>query len=617
MKTPRSRFLSGLLNGRRLPVLVAFAVLGVPNPSSMATQSSVPTVSHAPFMIFSELGDVQVKVPSLVPVNVAFASKATASKATPVRVVRGVRKPVAKPSAKKKKKASKVPATSTPATSVPVVTTGTTVSSGSIGLPLDSPTTTTTSPVTASSGIPASTASTATTTTTTSFSTSVVPSTSAVPVPTVLLPGSATVSSQPTQPTQPTLPTLVPGAAATKLPSRRKLDPTAQLPPDLTAAEYVDVVVGWAERYSVRRRQVDMAGLRARVEAATANAVTIADTYIFLQLYLEALGDNHSFLYTPAAAKVLLNGTGKSFGFQLVDSVMFPLPGSPALLAGIRDRDRLIAVNGEPYVRTMRLSTVGDTSTFTVQHAGDATPVTVTVTRGDVKTSQLPSVRALDDRLGFIDLPGSTGTNADEAQFTAAGQVGIRRVDEAGSRCGWVLDLRRNTGGFPYSMMAAIALLYGNAELGGTVDVDGNLTKFSTLNGALRINGGTVIAGSAGFPSLSQPNGPIAILTSSSTASAGELAIVGFAGRPGVRTFGDATFGVPSGNVGRSYPDGSFLAVTNTLDIDRTGRTYNGPLAPDEAVVMDWSLFGTSADPVLAAATRWARAQPACSVLGP
>jgi carboxyl-terminal processing protease len=389
------------------------------------------------------------------------------------------------------------------------------------------------------------------------------------------------------------------------------------MPPDLTAAEYVDVVVGWAERYSVRRRQVDMAGLRARVEAATANAVTIADTYVFLQLYLEALGDNHSFLYTPAAAKVLLNGTGKSFGFQLVDSVMFPLPGSPALLAGIRDRDRLIAVNGEPYVRTMRLSTVTDTSTFTVQHAGEATPVMITVTRGDVKTSQLPTVKALDDRLGFIDLPGSTGTNADETQFTAAGQVGIRRVDEAGSRCGWVLDLRRNTGGFPYSMMAAIALLYGNAELGGTVDVDGNLTKFSTLNGALRINGTTAVAGAAGYPALSQPNGPIAILTSSSTASAGELAMVGFAGRPGVRTFGDATFGVPSGNVGRSYPDGSFLAVTNTLDIDRTGRTYNGPLVPDEAVTMDWSLFGTPADPVLAAATRWARAQPACSVLGP
>ena len=408
----------------------------------------------------------------------------------------------------------------------------------------------------------------------------------------------------------------MPGAAPTKLPSRRKLDPTAQLPPDLTAAEYVDVVVGWAERYSVRRRQVDMAGLRARVEAATANAVTIADTYIFLQLYLEALGDNHSFLYTPGAAKVLLNGTGKSFGFQLVDSVMFPLPGSPAFLAGIRDRDRLIAVNGEPYVRTMRISTVADTSTFTVQHAGESAPVIITVTRGDVKTAQLPSVRALDDRLGFVDLPGSTGTNVDEQLFTQTGQRGIREVDAAGARCGWVLDLRRNSGGYPYSMLAAIAVLYGNAELGGTVDIDGNLLKLSTVNGALRVNG-VIVSSPATFGLLAQPNGPIAILTSSSTASAGELAMVGFAGRPGVRTFGDATFGVPSGNVGRSYPDGSFLAVTNTLDIDRTGRTYNGPLVPDEAVVMDWSLFGTPVDPVLAAATRWARAQPACSVLGP
>jgi carboxyl-terminal processing protease len=313
----------------------------------------------------------------------------------------------------------------------------------------------------------------------------------------------------------------------------------------------------------------------------------------------------------------LLGGTGKSFGFQLVDQVVFPLPGSPALAAGMRDRDRLLAVNGEPYNKSMRLSAVGDTSTFTVQHAGELTPVTLTITRGDVKTSQLPLVKALDDRLGFIDLPGSTGTNADETQFTSAGQRGIRDVEVAGARCGWVLDLRRNTGGFPYSMLAAIAVLYGNAELGGTVDIDGNILKLSTFNGALRVNGVNAVTGSAGFPALAQPNGPIAILTSSSTASAGELAMVGFAGRPGVRTFGDTTFGVPSGNVGRSLPDGSFLAVTNTLDIDRTGRTYSGPIVPDEPVVMDWSLFGTSADPVLAAATRWARAQPACNVVGP
>jgi carboxyl-terminal processing protease len=569
--------------------LVLLGALVAPSGSSVATASLHPS---APSFV---LAAVQGKVLVPIEINVAISAKAS----TQVRVVR---KPGAKPSAKKKRKTT--PA-STPSavttTSVPVTTTS--LIAGPIVVPLD-PT-----PVTTTTSISGTTTS---TTLATSAASPSAPTSSVVPTA-----GSSLSVGVVTASSQPTLPILVAGAAPTKLPSRRKLDPSAQMPPDLTAAEYVDVVVGWAERYSVRRRQVDMAGLRARVEAATANAVTIADTYVFLQLYLEALGDNHSFLYTPAAAKVLLNGTGKSFGFQLVDSVMFPLPGSPALLAGIRDRDRLIAVNGEPYVRTMRLSAIGDTSTFTVQHAGEPTPVMITVTRGDVKTSQLPTVKALDDRLGFIDLPGSTGTGADEAQFTAAGQVGIRRVDEAGSRCGWVLDLRRNTGGFPYSMMAAIALLYGNAELGGTVDVDGNLTKFSTLNGALRINGTTAVAGAAGYPALSQPNGPIAILTSSSTASAGELAMVGFAGRPGVRTFGDATFGVPSGNVGRSYPDGSFLAVTNTLDIDRTGRTYNGPLVPDEAVTMDWSLFGTPADPVLAAATRWARAQPACSVLGP
>ncbi len=590
-------------------MLVGFAVLAAPGSSSVATITSAQSVT------ISELGAVQVKVPSLAnfPSRPSLATLdqinlALSAKATPVRVVR---KPVAKPSAKKRKRSpfskpgSSVPGTSAPTVTKPTVTKPTSISAGSIGLPFDTAPvrTTTLTPVTELAGP-------TTSTTATTLLTSVTATTLSSPT-TNFIPGTIAASSQPT------LPTLVSGAAPTKLPNRRKLDPSAQLPADLTAAEFVDVVVGWAERYSVRRRQVDMPGLRARVEAVTANAVTIAETYPALQLYLEALGDNHSFLYTPAAAKVLLNGTGKSFGFQLVDSVIFPLPGSPALLAGLRDRDRLLAVNGETYSRNMRLSTIGDTATFTVQHGGEASPVTITVTRGDVKTSQLPSVKALDDRLGSIDLPGSTGTNADEQLFTQTGQRGIRDVDTAGSRCGWILDLRRNTGGFPYSMLAAISVLYGNAELGGTVDVDGNLTKVSTLNGALRVNDITAVAGSVGFPALSQPNGPIAILTSSSTASAGELAMVGFAGRPGVRTFGDATFGVPSGNVGRSYPDGSFVAVTNTLDIDRTGRTYSGPLAPDEAVAMDWSLFGTSSDPVLVAATRWARAQPACSVVGP
>ena len=554
----------------RLPVFVALTVFAVSIPTS------VTTVAYAKSVAVVEVVAVQVKAPEPKAVKkvVLKSAKSSRTSKTPKSV------------AKKKKVIVRV---------VRVVST------------------TTTSAAPATSGLPqVPPDTTVTVSTTTTVPTSLV---SAPPVSQAATTTSSTSTTVAV--TRPTLPALVPGAAPAILPNIRKFDPGSELPADLTPAEYVYVVVGWTEQYSVRRRQVDMANLRARVELATANAATIADTYPSLQLYLEALGDNHSFLYTPALAKVLLSGTGKSFGFQVIDQVMFPLPGSPALNAGIRDRDRLIAVNGEPYSRTMRLTTIGDTATFTVQHAGEATPVTITVTRGEVKTSQLPTVKALDDRLGYIDLPGSTGSKADEVLFTQTGQRGIRDVDTAGARCGWVLDLRRNTGGYPYSMLAAISALYGNAELGGTVDIDGNINRFSTFNGALRVNGLFAVPASGGIPPLSQPNGPIAILTSSATASAGELAMVGFAGRPGVRTFGDPTFGVPSGNVGRSFPDGSFLAVTNTLDIDRTGRTYIGPLLPDEPVAMDWSFFGTPEDPVLAAATRWAKAQPACSLAKP
>ena len=90
--------------------------------------------------------------------------------------------------------------------------------------------------------------------------------------------------------------------------------------------------------------------------------------------------------------------------------------------------------------------------------------------------------------------------------------------------------------------------------------------------------------------------------------------MVGLVGRPGVRVFGEPTVGVTSGNLGRSYPDGSFVAVTNVYDVDRLGRVYDGPLQPDQPVRNDWRTFGLTSDPVIAAASTWLKGQPACSV---
>ena len=485
---------------------------------------------------------------------------------------------------------------------------------------------------------PTSSTTTTTTTTTLAVTTTTLPTGAAA---STTAPTGSTIAPAPTVPSTTIVPRLptgpgasIPPEAVALLPPvpsvgttilHRKLDPTANLPADLTPQEYVDVVLGWAEFLSVRRKAVDLAALRARVEAVTASATTTAQTYPALAAYLAMLGDGHSALYTPNEARSLLEGRAQGFGFSLIEGYVFPLPGSPAEQAGMRDRDRLVAVNGAPFVvGTTRLSSVPDTSVFQVARVDPVTStetlVTVTATRGEITTSLKPKVRRLTDnvgtdtRIGVIDLPGSTGSRADETQFVQQGIDGIRETDAA-PRCGWILDLRRNSGGFGTSMLAGVAPLYGDGTFAGFIDSQERVQWLSIKGSSVLIDGRVQVSAPSQVK-LANPNAPIAVLTGPATASAAELAVVGLAGRGGVRTFGEPTVGVTSGNLGRSYPDGSFVAVTNVYDVDRLGRVYDGPLQPDEPVKTDWGKYGLAGDPVVAAATTWLKAQPACSVGG-
>jgi hypothetical protein len=53
--------------------------------------------------------------------------------------------------------------------------------------------------------------------------------------------------------------------------------------------------------------------------------------------------------------------------------------------------------------------------------------------------------------------------------------------------------------------------------------------------------------------------------------------------------------------------DGAVLFLTVDLGADRTGDTFDGPIAPDKAIDHDWLSFGTGDDPVVAAAMNWHR----------
>jgi carboxyl-terminal processing protease len=101
----------------------------------------------------------------------------------------------------------------------------------------------------------------------------------------------------------------------------------------------------------------------------------------------------------------------------------------------------------------------------------------------------------------------------------------------------------------------------------------------------------------------------VAVLTNRSTASSGEVIVVAFRGRPHTRSFGAATYGVPTGNETMRLSDGAMLVLTTVWFVDRTNARYEGRISPDQFVNERTRSRG---DPVLTAATRWLRTQPGC-----
>ena len=360
----------------------------------------------------------------------------------------------------------------------------------------------------------------------------------------------------------------------------------------------------------MQRGLADIAAIRATALAAAASAGNPVDVYPVIRDALRALGDRHSSLLDPQAAKRLTIGQRTGFGFdRFRDGIVFVYPGSPAAVAGLRDLDRIVGVNGRP---TSSL-TVDDANAATLQlrviHAGETEPVDLGMGRGEYSNVRLPAFHPLG-RVGYLEVPSPVGDSDALARYIEAGATAIRESNAA-PPCGWVIDLRRNTGGYPFPMFAAIAPVVGDGAFMFQDQLDRRDT-WSIANGRVLVNGvpqtGT---GNAVVPGTFDP--AIAVLVSSATASAGEAAAIAFVGKTSVRTFGEPTIGVTSTNVAYRLVDGAILQITTSYNIDRTGRVYDGPIQPDQQIPVDWAKFGTQGDTMLRAASDWLTQQRSCS----
>jgi carboxyl-terminal processing protease len=98
---------------------------------------------------------------------------------------------------------------------------------------------------------------------------------------------------------------------------------------------------------------------------------------------------------------------------------------------------------------------------------------------------------------------------------------------------------------------------------------------------------------------------PVAVLIDQHTASSGETIAIAFRGRPMTRFFGTHTRGVSTGTIGHRLSDGATLVLEQAVNVDRNGTVYKNGVEPDVIISAGVADPHLADDPVLKAAGDW------------
>ena len=262
-------------------------------------------------------------------------------------------------------------------------------------------------------------------------------------------------------------------------------------------------------------------------------------------------------------------------------------------------RDTHLAIRG-------LLSAMGDNHSA-LQPAAPPAPAPASGTPADAAPKgPLPTYALLDGRFGLVSLPALSMIGPADRPHGQAYvdrlRAGVAALDRH-KLCGWIIDLRGNSGGNMWPMVNGLTPLLGKPPFGAFVAPGGEKERWTLGQGGLVTTEGRDMRElGLNMPRFAarQAAIPLAVLIGPGTASSGEAVAIAFAGRPLARGFGRRSGGYTSANVVKTLSDGAVLAVPNSWEADRTGREYRAAIVPDE-LIEDGS--------EMKAASRWLSAQ--------
>lgn len=209
--------------------------------------------------------------------------------------------------------------------------------------------------------------------------------------------------------------------------------------------------------------------------------------------------------------------------------------------------------------------------------------------------------------IGYLLIPGNDdfrGQHMDS--ITKSIKKAIARVNDKHIK-GWIIDLRVNTGGNMYPMIAGLSDLIGEGKAGGfltpSYQPDGN---WIIKNGTFFVDTVKVTAVKYdGYPMKS--NMPIAILISGNTASSGEMTAISTIGRKKSIIIGELSAGYTTSNLGFELNEYSGLNLAVDYASDRNGKIYPKNIEPDITVLHGDNFENLQEDLKIKKAVSWIR----------
>ena len=303
--------------------------------------------------------------------------------------------------------------------------------------------------------------------------------------------------------------------------------------------------------------------------------------------------DPHSVLLSPEAYKEMnLSTSGQFGGLGIVISirdqqltVMNPMPGTPAGRAGVKRHDRIVKIGNESTlnmglneaVQHLRGAPGSKVSVWLHRDGADGWPGAkeYVLTRETIKVASVES-RMLEGGIGYVRLK--------QFQANTAGDLdkALAEMKKSGELKGLVLDLRGNPGGLLDQSARVVDKFIAQGPIVATV---GNAPEDREEK----------VAHADG----TEPNYPIAILVSGSSASASEIVAGAMKNHDRAVLIGETTFG--KGSVQLVFPDlpdkaalkltiAQYLTEPGDISIQGTGITPDIELDPMTADLQEMDL---------------------------